>query len=134
MSERGERTRPDADIGIQFWIYLGTAVFLLGTAVVYWFLSYEVAGTVMLALGGGLGLIVAAWLGLRWRRPAHAAGTAAEFEEEWGPHASGWPFWIGLGGATAAAGLALTPWLVIPGGMVLLLGLVGWIGQSRRRD
>jgi hypothetical protein len=130
-----EATRPDRDIAVQFWIYLGTAVFLLVTAVVYWYLSYEQAGTVMLGLGGVLGLIVAGWLWFRWRgRPAGEPETPAEVAEAWAPHASGWPFWIGLGGATAAAGLAMTPWLIAPGAMVLVVGLVGWIGQSRRRD
>jgi hypothetical protein len=124
----------DRDIAVQFWIYLGTAVFLLGTAVLYWFLSYEQAGTVMLALGGGLGLIISGWLWFRWRRPGHDTESPAEVAAEWEPHASAWPFWIGLGGATAAAGLAMTPWLLVPGALVLMVGLVGWIGQSRRRE
>jgi hypothetical protein len=135
MKDMSESTRPDGDIAVQFWIYLGTAVFLLTTAVVYWYLSYEQAGTVMLALGGGLGLIVAGWLWFRWRgRPGHETETPDEVAEEWEPHASTWPFWIGLGGATAAAGLAMTPWLIAPGAMVVVVGIVGWVGQSRRRD
>ena len=54
-------------------------------------------------------------------------------DEEWLPHASIWPFWIGLGAAFAAGGLAMSPWLVVPGVFVLLIGVVGWSRQSRYR-
>lgn len=121
---------------VQFWVYLGTAGFLLAAAAVYWFASYEDAGTVMLALAGVLGLIVAGWLWVQLRKPAPAGAgaTAATVEVDWAPHASIWPFWIGLGGTFAAIGLALSPWLLVPGMFVLLIGVVGWAGQSRRRD
>lgn len=128
---------PARGIKVQYLVYLGTAAFLILIGVVYWFASYEDAGTVMLLLSGVLALIIGGWLWVQARKgsAASAAGveTAAEAEEEWLPHASIWPFWIGLGGAVAAGGLAMSPWLVVPGVFLILIGVVGWSRQSRYR-
>jgi hypothetical protein len=50
------------------------------------------------------------------------------------PHASAWPLAIGLGGATVANGLVLGLWVIVPGVALLLLGIGGFIRQTRRRD
>ena len=55
-------------------------------------------------------------------------------QEEYLPHASVWPFAIGLGVATIANGLVLGIWVVIPGLGILALGIGGWVLQTRRRD
>ena len=132
IEEAGVDTRA---IRVQYRVYLGIGIFLLLTGAVYWFLSYEDAGTVMLLLAGVLGLIIGVWIWLQARRPSgsESVDQGEPDETEWLPHASIWPFWIGLGSAFAAGGLAMSPWLVVPGVFVLLVGVVGWARQSRYR-
>jgi Cytochrome c oxidase subunit IV len=125
---------PTRGVKVQYRVYLGTAAFLIVIGVVYWFASYEDAGTVMLLLSGVLALIIGGWLWIQSRKMSAASQPASEAaEDEWLPHASIWPFWIGLGAAFAAGGLAMSPWLVVPGVIVLVIGVVGWARQSRYR-
>jgi hypothetical protein len=126
-------------VRVQFGVYLGTGLFLVAAAVVYWIFSEEGAGTVMLTLAGVLALTIAGWLGVQLRRPAPAAVAPTTdphmaAADEWLPHASVWPLWIGAGGTVAAMGAALSRWLLVPGALVLLVGVVGWALQSRYRD
>jgi Cytochrome c oxidase subunit IV len=127
---------PARGITVQYRVFLGIGGFLFITGVAYWFLSYEGAGTIMLLLAGVLGFIVGVWLWLQSRKlVAPAADPTGPHTEpaEWLPHASIWPFWIGLGAAFATGGLAMSPWLMVPGVFVLLIGVVGWARQSRYR-
>jgi hypothetical protein len=121
-------------IRVQYRVYLAIGGFLFVTGVVYWFLSYEDAGTVMLLLAGVLGFIIGVWIWIQARRPAGTESEDQGQHQEWLPHSSIWPFWIGLGAAFAAGGLAMSPWLVAPGVIVLLIGVVGWSRQSRYRN
>jgi hypothetical protein len=68
-----------------------------------------------------------------------SAGTGigtgvAEAGEHYLPHASAWPFAIGLGGATVANGLVLGLWVIVPGVALMVLGIGGFVRQTRRRD
>jgi Cytochrome c oxidase subunit IV len=45
-----------------------------------------------------------------------------------------WPFTIGLGAATVANGLVLGVWLIVPGAALMILGIAGFVRQTRRRD
>jgi hypothetical protein len=126
---------PARGITVQYRVFLGIGGFLFLTGVAYWFLSYEDAGTVMLLLAGLLGFVIGGWLWLQSRRRV-VSGHGADHgdTEDWLPHASIWPFWIGLGAAFAAGGLAMSPWVMVPGVFLLLIGVVGWARQSRYRD
>jgi hypothetical protein len=176
------RTKPDPavrrDAAVPWRIFVGIAVFMALIAVLYWLVSYEDAGTVMLALSCGLALLVGGWLFLqdhhRRRGPAEpppqvqvdaAAGTvgdsgaatttsgaaatsgatatsrvvgrAAEVETEGAaylPEASVWPFGIGLGALAMLNGLIVGWAYAVPGAMLLLLAVAGFISQGRRRD
>ncbi|HEX6235927.1 MAG TPA: cytochrome c oxidase subunit 4 [Acidimicrobiales bacterium] len=77
------------------------------------------------------------------RDVAEAVGEAAAAEgvarpkgepEEYLPHASLWPFAIGLGSAGIAVGLVLGIWVAAPGAALLALGVGGFVRQTRRRD
>jgi hypothetical protein len=115
-------------------VFLFVGAHTVFLTVLYWFTSYEDAGTVLLALAGVLALWFGAYLWLQQRR---AAAARAEDEDEGGPlylpHASAWPFAIGLGAATVANGLVLGIWVVVPGAALLALGIGGFIHQSRHR-
>jgi len=47
------------------------------------------------------------------------------------PQPTIWPFIVGLGITTALAGVILSPAIVAIGGVVLALGLAGWIAELR---
>jgi hypothetical protein len=123
------------------FVAVGAFVLLLGA--IYWGTAYEESGTVMLIVAGLLSLWIGAYLWLRARTPgpaevAEAAEAAAapgpEEVAPYLPHASVWPFTIGLGAATIANGLVLGTWLIVPGALVMVLGIAGFVRQTRRRD
>jgi hypothetical protein len=118
-------------------IFLALATFFVVLTVIYWFVSdYEWAGTALLALSAGLSLLMGGFLVLVDRR----GGLREELDVEdyddpalFLPHASIRPFWMGLGCILLSAGLALGIWLLLPGGILLVVGAVGMIEDSRRR-
>ena len=116
-------------------MFLFIGAFMVFLAVLYWFTAYEDAGTVMLALAAVLALWFGSYLWLQQRRAAtdEGEGEAAAGGAPYLPHASSWPFAIGLGAATVANGLVLGIWVVVPGVALLALGIGGFIHQSRHR-
>lgn len=154
-----ELRRPVDDHKIPWRVFGVIGLVLAVTGGIYWFASYENAGTVMLLVAAILAWWVAGYLLLRERAvpsptieraqaeaetraaegeaSATSAGTvvAGEVEaEHYLPHASAWPFVIGLGGAAIAVGIVLGLWVVVPGVAFLALGIVGFVRQTRRRD
>jgi len=117
--------------------------FIVLIALLYWFVSYEHAGSTLLALAAVLALMTGAYLA--WPRKGHASD---EHEHEdghepepghdphdgvWFPEASIWPFAIGAGMALIANGLLLGRWLVIPAAVFLAWSIAGMIRQGRHR-
>jgi hypothetical protein len=136
--EGGSRTE-DRTVPLRLFLAIGTGITLL--AVVYAATAYEEAGIVLLFLAAALSLWCGIYLWLQQRPAAVEAGAdddalavAEGVEAHYLPHASVWPFAIGLGAATIANGLALGIWVVVPGAAILAIGIGGWVGQSRRRD
>lgn len=119
-------------------VFLGVTVFFIVIGIVYWFTSYEDAGSVMLAAAAVMGLVAggAIWFVGRNTAPraedlpdatqADGAGIVDEFPTE-----SIWPFAVGLSGAILASGFAFGAWLVIIGVATLALSLVGYIQEAR---
>ena len=122
---------------VEWKLFAGAGAFLVVTTVSYWFVTYEDAGTTMLGLGVLSVLMVAGWLlvqsrkvGLRAEdRPdatqADGAGELGDF-----PSLSIWPFVIGAGAVVIANGLVFGVWLGVAGGLLLLVGLVGYAVES----
>jgi Cytochrome c oxidase subunit IV len=141
--EAGVPTR-ERRVPLRIFGFIGA--FLVAVGILYWVTSDEHAGTVMLLGAAILGLWIAAYLWLQFRADeddsVRALPTArAEGDREasphggmYLPHASAWPFAIGLGGATIANGLVLGLWVTVPGVALLVLGIMGFARQSRRRD
>jgi Cytochrome c oxidase subunit IV len=149
----GRTLTDDRKVPGRVFLVIGAGVGSLG--VIYWATAYEEAGTVMLIVATILALWVAVYLWLRERHveagdraalaPAGAADEAEEADaagslagehaaEQYLPHASVWPFAIGLGAAALGVGLVLGLWVAVPGLGIMALGLGGFIRQTRRRD
>jgi hypothetical protein len=133
--EAGSRT-DDSAVPRRLFFVVGAALTVLAT--IYGVASYEEAGTTMIAVASVLAFWCGTylWLQQRPRPDQHAAEVAGERggETAYLPHASVWPFAIGLGAATIANGLVLGTWVLVPGAAILALGVGGWVGQTRRRD
>jgi len=122
------------DLTVQWRIFLGIAAFMALIAVVYWFASYEEAGTTMLALAGGLAAVFGGWLLLQERKVGADGGEDADTEgEHYLPAASAWPFAVGIGAALALNGLILGWPFAVPGGLLLAIALIGFVSEARRR-
>ena len=111
-------------------MFLGIAVFMGVIAIVYWFASYEPAGTTMLTLAATL----AGLCGVYLRVQSEPDGREITHEEaHYLPGSSVWPFGIGVGALLAANGFILGIGFAIPGVVVLGLSIAGLVAQSRRR-
>jgi hypothetical protein len=111
-------------------MFLGIAVFMAVIGAVYWFASYEPAGTTMLALSSALAALCGVYLQFQ-REPDVAESNRDEMP--YLPHSSVWPFAIGVGAWLAVNGLIVGVGYAIPGLVVLAVAIIGLIGQSRRR-
>lgn len=134
----GHAELPDdtVDAAVPWRFFVGIGLLVAVFAGIYWLMSYEPAGTVMLALSGILSLWSGTylWLNLRRRRHEHQAGpVVAEEGTHWEPHASVWPFGIAVGLALVLNGLLIGVWFLVPGVTALVLSLVGFVAESRRR-
>ena len=121
------------DLRVQWQLFIGVAGFIALLAVVYWFVSYEDAGTTMLALSCGLALLFGGWLYLQDRRSAPGSATSDDAHREYLPASSVWPLGVGIGAALTLNGLVLGWTYAVPGGVLLALAVTGFVAQSRRR-
>jgi uncharacterized membrane protein YfcA len=135
-----EAGAPVDDRAVPWRVFGFIGVFMAVTAAIYWFTAYEDAGTVMLVVAGVFAAWIAVYLWLQVRRSGPEAGDAERASGEpvsgdhYLPHASAWPFAIGLGAATVANGLVLGLWVIVPGVALMALGIGGFVRQTRRRD
>jgi hypothetical protein len=122
------------DLRVQWQLFLGVAAFIALLAAVYWFVSYEDAGTTMLALSCGLALLFGGWLFLQDRRSAHGPATSHDLPPHYLPESSVWPLGVGVGVALALNGLILGWAYAVPGAVIVALAVAGLVAQSRRRS
>jgi len=118
------------DPGFSWKMFGGIAVFMAVIGVVYWFASYEPAGTTMLLLAAALAGVCGLYLRVEHGRTEPAGGHD---EEQYLPHSSLWPFGIGVGALLAANGAIVGFAFAIPGIVLLMLAVAGLVSQSRRR-
>ena len=134
--------------------FLRTSLYTIGITVVYWFLSYEIAGSVLLlSLGlSAIFFVVAGIVMIRHtRREVVPDGTesgnpikrfvgfdeeASEtitpplgFEDEAIPTSSIWPFLTAVAALLMGLGLIFGAWLWAPGVMLATVALWGWVTQ-----
>ena len=131
--EAGSRTD---DRVVPLRVFLAVGGFYLVMALIYAPISDEWAGTVMLFLAAAVATWCATYLWLQ-KRPRPDQPTApgrSGAVTAYLPHASVWPFAIGLGAATVLNGLVLGIWVIVPGAALMALGIGGFVRQTRRRD
>lgn len=116
------------------------AAFVAVLGAVYWFVSYEDAGTTLLALAAGLALFFGAYLFVQDHKrprpaqpPAQPRGSGGVPRDHYLPEASVWPFGIGFGLFLAANGLILGLAWTLPGAVLVATSVGGFVLQSRHR-
>lgn len=117
-------------------VLAASAAFLAAATGVYWVMSSEHAGTVM--LGGCVPalLLLAVWLRRATRGrtlPEDSAdATSADGAGEVGyfPASSIWPLVLATGMVVAANALAFGVWLAATGGLLIALGIVGYAVEA----
>ena len=119
---------------IQGKMFLGFAVFILASAIVYGILSKEPAGTTALFLAFALCTMIGFYLAFTARR----ADTGAMDREDadiaddagelgfFSPH-SWQPLALGIDGALAFMGIIFGWWLLYVSLPVILIGVYGWV-------
>jgi hypothetical protein len=118
-------------------LFLGLFFGIVG--IVYWFWSYEDAGTAMLVGTCTLGFLPGSYY-YYWHRRMGARvedRDDASIEEGAGeinsfPGTSIWPFVMGMGAFFTVISLVFGIWLIFPGISLILTALVGVTAESRR--
>jgi hypothetical protein len=136
----------------EFRFFLRVAGYVAVAGVVYWLVSYEPAGTVLLlalilaiATFIGIGLALARGRarsdGPRGGGPLGWVNRFIGFHEradepaplEGGPEivplSSSWPVVTAAAMVVAGLGLIFGPWLLVPGLVLLAIGGIGWLTQ-----
>lgn len=113
-------------------VFVGIGVVIGVLTVVYGVFASEEAGKALLTLAVAFCLWIGAYLWLRSRPAAEGEGD----RDDGGvylPHASVWPFGIGVGAFMLANGLLIGGWFFVPGVAVTVLSLAGFVRQTRTR-
>jgi hypothetical protein len=118
-------------------LFLGVFFGIVG--IVYWFWSYEQAGTAMLVGTSLLGFLPGGYYFFWHRRMGQRVEDRddATIEEGAGdinsfPSSSIWPFVLGMGAFLTLMSLVFGIWLIFPGISLILTALVGVTAESRR--
>ncbi|MHB1534738.1 MAG: aa3-type cytochrome oxidase subunit IV [Acidimicrobiales bacterium] len=124
---------------IEWRTIIGASLFLGVTCAIYWFTSYEDAGTVMLLFGFSAYGLLGSFLILQWLRrhrlprpedrddaeQADGAGAVAFF-----PSASMWPAGIGIGAIFTSLAFIFGNWYWLIGLPVLFGAIIGFVVES----
>jgi hypothetical protein len=121
----------DLTITTRIFAAMGTIVTVM--ALIYWFTSYERAGTAMLALASVLLLSCATFLFREDHRRAPAPEDEAGDHPHYLPDSSPWPLGVGTAIFLVANGLILGWEFAVPGAVLLVGSMIGFIRQSRLR-
>ena len=124
-----------ADAKVPWRVFVAVGGFIAVMAAIYAATSYEESGSVMLIVAAILGLWsgVFLWRNLRKFEAGQAGGVAGDHPAMYLPESSPWPLGIGLGVALVLNGLLIGTWFLVPGVMVLAVGVGGFARQSRHR-
>lgn len=123
---------------IESYFYFGVTAFFIAIGTIYWFTSYEDAGSLMLAASAVLGLMVGGYLFHLSRRidPRPGDRPDATIAEGAGPVDSFpgptiWPFVLGFAFTVLATGVIFGVWVLLPGGVLLLYAIIELVRAAR---
>lgn len=107
-----------------------TGAYGIGIAAVYWFVSSDITGTVLLGMFG-IATSAAFLLLLRtvWHSPLQHAEQPFGDEPGVVPLRSLAPLWLGAGVALAALGVVFGLWFFIAAAFPLAAGAGSWLGE-----
>src|SRR5215211_3731748 len=105
------------------WVVLAIGLSLGG--VIYGVWSDEPAGTALLILVGAFAGLFGGYLAFEARLTA--TGERHHEEPHYLPHESVWPLELGVGMTLALSGFALGLWVLVPGVVLTVHSLAGWI-------
>ena len=126
---------------IEGGLFAGGAVFYVAISIIYSVVSGDVVGTTVLALNGGLALIIGFYVLFTGKR----IGTRPEDRLDanideadpndgfFSPH-SWWPLPVAAGSAITFVGFVFATWLMVIGVTVLLVAVFGWLFEYYRGD
>jgi Cytochrome c oxidase subunit IV len=127
-------------LGPDVTLFARMAAFGLIVGAVYWFLTYEVAGTVLLSTFGLASAIagIAVFVGSRRLRRTETEATPADnavpatADVEPLPRPGWAPLGIALGLGAVAIGAAFGPWLAIAGALLAIRSAKSWLDAAVR--
>lgn len=128
---------------IEVRVVLFGLVFIGIMAAVYWFTSYEDAGTTMLVLGAGMYAILTGYLYLQSRRLRKGPPRPEDDDDPpaargdvpvgYFPAASVWPAALGLGAVSLALGLVFGIWFFVIAAILVIGAIVGYTVEAQAR-
>jgi hypothetical protein len=119
-------------------VFVGSGSFILASTIIYWFVSYEWAGTVLLFGTAMATFVMAGYTAYKVRGPSEPVedrGDADPGAGEGEPITSftmdsPWPLVFSIGVAVLAGGLVFGPALLIVGAILVVAGAVGLMRES----
>ena len=125
---------------VEWRLFVGAAVFFTVTASVYWFVSYEHAGTAMLGASVPAFAFIGLWLAFQSRKAAPRpeddgqAGHADAVEDlGYFPSSSAWPFVLSAGAVVLANGMVFGPPIAVIGLILMVAGVFGYARESDQK-
>jgi hypothetical protein len=127
-------------VNVEARLFYLPAAFFFAAAGVYGVLSgWEVVGVTCIALTGALSGMIGFYFRMLARRFGERPEDSANAEidasaGDQGTYApwSWWPFVVALAAACGFTALAVGWWLMVPAGIIAVIGLVGWVFEFSR--
>lgn len=120
-------------------MFVGLGAFIAPLTALYWFTSYEHAGSAMMAFFVLSFLFIGVYLLTQSRRTDprpedRTEATPADGAEDLGffPSRSIWPFVLAVGAVVVAYGIVFSVWLALPGLGLLVFATVGYAAEAQR--
>ena len=122
---------------VEWRLFAGAAFFFAVTTSLYWFVSYEDAGTTMLGASVPAFALIGLWLWFQHRkqgpRPEDTGDASpADAAEDLGyfPASSAWPFVLSAGVVVLANGMVFGPPIAVIGALLIVAGVFGYTREA----